>query len=123
MIGRSEKRIVMMVVKDDPMLSVMANELVQEANLEAFVSDTDGDAYAYLKDHATEVASLFVDIGLRDSIDGIALAIATAAYHPHIRICIASAQTGPQPTELPPSVRYLPKSWHALEVMDFMLPD
>ena len=110
-----------MVVEDDPILAEMACEMIEECGLSSYTADTGAAAYAYLESHAAEVASLFVDIGLRDSIDGIALAITTAADYPDIRICVTSGRSTARPPELPSTVRYLPKPWRALEVMDFML--
>lgn len=83
--------------------------LIQKANLEAFMSKTGSKGYSYLKDNTDKVALLFVDISLEDSINGIALAITTATDHPHIRICVTSARTKLRPTELPITVKYLTK--------------
>lgn len=111
-----------MVVEDDAVLSQMACDMVEECGLKAFCCDRGDAAYAHLAIHADAVAALFVDIGLRDTIDGIALAITASADHPWIRICVPSGQTQARPDELPTSIRFLPKPWRALEVLDFVLP-
>lgn len=116
-------RTIIMVVEDDAALSSMACEMVEECKLEPFACDSGNVAYGYLKTHADQVVAMFVDIGLRDSIDGIALAITTNADCPRIRICVTFGQTKTRPAGLLASVKFVPKPWRALEVLDFVLPD
>ncbi|RYC28962.1 hypothetical protein D3273_26430 [Lichenibacterium minor] len=116
-------RVTIMVVEDEAALSSMACEMVEECKLEPFACDPGDVAYGYLKTHADQIAALFVDIGVRDTIDGFALAITTNADCPRIRICVTSGQTKTRPAGLLASVKLVPKPWRALEVLDFVLPD
>lgn len=116
-----QPRTTVLVVEDDVTLASMACDMVEESGFTPFACDSGHVAYAYMEKHADQVAALFVDVVLRDSIDGIALAITTNADHPWVRICVTSGKTETRPPELPAAVTYLPKPWRALEVLEFVL--
>ena len=64
--------------------------------------------------------ALFADIGLRDSIDGVALALTTAERYPWISICVTSGSSATRPDALPRKARFISKPWRAAEVLAFV---
>ena len=120
MTQKTERRSTVMIVEDDLELSRMARDMVEECGLNAFECATGQAAHDHLDANADDVLALFADITLRDSIDGIALALTTAERYPWISICVTSGQSTLRPEVLPQKVRFISKPWRAAEVLAFM---
>ena len=120
MTQKADRRSTVMIVEDDAELSRMARDMVEECGLDAFECATGQAAHDHLTAHADAVLALFADIGLRDSIDGVALALTTAERYPWIRICVTSGQSALRPEVLPQKVRFISKPWRAAEVLAFV---
>ena len=116
----SERRSTILIVEDDVALSRMARDMVEECGLTAVECTTGQAAHDHLTTKADDVLALFADIGLDDSIDGVALALTTAERYPWIRICVTSGQSASRPDVLPPKVRFIAKPWRAVEVLAFV---
>ena len=114
------QRSTVMIVEDDLELSRMARDMVEECGLNAFECATGQAAHDHLTAHAEDVLALFADIALRDSIDGVALALTTAERYPWISICVTSGQSAVRPEVLPRKVRFISKPWRAAEVLAFV---
>ena len=89
----SERRSTVLIVEDDVALSRMARDMVEECGLTAVECTTGQAAHDHLTTKADDVLALFADIGLDDSIDGVALALTTAERYTWIRICVTSRQS------------------------------
>lgn len=120
MSNASERRSTVMIVEDDAELSRMARDMVEEYGLTAFECATGQAAHDHLTANADDVLALFTDICLRDSIDGVALALTTAERYPWISICVTSGLSDVRPEVLPRKVRFISKPWRAAEVMAFV---
>jgi DNA-binding NtrC family response regulator len=116
----SQRRDTVLIVEDDLGLSRMARDMVEECGLKAVECASGQAAHDHLAAHADEVRALFADIGLTDSIDGVALALTTAERYPWIRICVTSGQSDVRPEALPRKVRFISKPWRAAEVLAFV---
>lgn len=116
----TQRRATVLIVEDDLGLSRMARDMVEECGLEAVECASGQSAHDHLAAHADEIRALFADIGLTDSIDGVALALTTAERYPWIRICVTSGQSDVRPAELPRKVRFISKPWRAAEVLAFL---
>lgn len=116
----SEHRTLVLIVEDDPALSRMARDMVEESGLEAVECASGQAAHDTLAARAREIRALFADIGLGDSIDGIALALTTAERYPWISICVTSGRTATRPEVLPQKARFISKPWRAAEVLAFV---
>ena len=115
-----QRRETVLIVEDDPGLSRMARDMVEECGLKAVECASGQAAHDHLAAHAEEVRALFADIGLIDSIDGVALALTTAERYPWIRICVTSGQSDVRPEALPRKARFISKPWRAAEVLAFV---
>ena len=120
MTDNTAKRSVVMIVEDDPELSEMARDMVEECGLVAFECATGQAAHDYLAAEADGVLALFADVSLEDSIDGVALALTTAERYPWISICVTSGASATRPEVLPTKVRFISKPWRAAEVLAFV---
>ena len=120
MTTQTGRRSVVMIVEDDIELSRMARDMVEECGLEPFEFDSGQAAHDHLTTNAADVLALFTDIALRDSIDGVALALTTAERYPWISICVTSGRSATRPDGLPHKVRFISKPWRAAEVLAFV---
>ena len=120
MTTQTDRRSSVVIVEDDIELSRMARDMVEECGLTAFAFDTGQAAHDHLTANAADVLALFADIGLRDSIDGVALALTTAERYPWISICVTSGNSATRPDALPHKVRFISKPWRAAEVLAFV---
>ena len=120
MIQKTERRSTVMIVEDDLELSRMARDMVEECGLKAIECTTGQAAHDHLATNADDVRALFADITLRDSIDGVALALTTAERYPWISICVTSGQSDQRPEGLPRKARFISKPWRAAEVLAFV---
>ena len=120
MTQKTERRSTVLIVEDDLELSRMARDMVEECGLQAFECATGQAAHDHLSANADDVLALFADITLRDSIDGVALALTTAERYPWISICVTSGQSTTRPDVLPQKVRFISKPWRAAEVLAFV---
>ena len=120
MTTRTDRRSTVVIVEDDIELSRMARDMVEECGLRAFEFDTGQAAHDHLAANAADVLALFADIGLRDSIDGVALALTTAERYPWISICVTSGSSATRPDALPHKARFISKPWRAAEVLAFV---
>ena len=115
-----EKRSVVLIVEDDPVLAEMALEMVEEAGLSAVAADSVDAALDYLKENAGRVAAMFSDVRLKGALNGVELAAFVAVRWPEISICVTSGVALERPYRLPRNAHFMPKPWKALEVISFV---
>jgi len=89
-----KSRPVVLIVEDDPLLRMLAVEVVEEAG---FV--------------ALDISLLFTDIEMPGSMDGLKLARAVRDRWPPIKILIVSGKVRLQPSELPSNSCFVGKPY------------
>lgn len=80
---------IVLVVDDEPLLRMMAVDLVEEAGFQA-VEASDADAALAIFEARTDIAVLFTDIRMPGSIDGLELARRVATRWPSTGIILTS---------------------------------
>jgi DNA-binding NtrC family response regulator len=116
----ADRRSTVVIAEDEADLLSMVSDMVEECGLVPVPCATGQAAHDHLAAHAADVRALFADIKLRDSIDGVALALTTAERYPWIGICVTSGTCAARPAVLPQKVRFLAKPWRAAEVLAFI---
>lgn len=91
---------VVLTVEDDPLLRMLAVEVVEEAGFVALEAGNADEAVALLESRP-DVSLLFTDIDMPGSMDGLKLAHAVRDRWPPIKILIVSGKVRMQPSELP----------------------
>jgi CheY-like chemotaxis protein len=99
---------VILVVDDDPLLRMLAIELVNEAGFETLEA-CDADQAIAILESCSKIAVLFTDIDMPGSMDGLKLASVVSDRWPLIEILIASARVPLR--DLPPNSRFLRKPY------------
>ena len=115
--ARSGKAPVVLVVEDEPLLRMLAVEVVEEAGFVA-IEARDADEAVALLESRSDISLLFTDIDMPGSMDGLKLAHAVRDRWPPIKILLVSGQVRLQPSELPLSSRFVRKPYRAAAMME-----
>jgi CheY-like chemotaxis protein len=89
-----------LVVEDDPLLRMLAVDLVEDAGFEA-VEAGNADEAVQLLTTIPDIRILFTDIDMPGSMDGLKLAAVVRDGWPPVEIIIVSGMTLPSPSSLP----------------------
>jgi two-component system, response regulator PdtaR len=108
---------VVLVVEDEPLLRMMAVEVVEEAGFVALEAGNADEAVALLESRS-DIALLFTDINMPGSMDGLKLAHAVRGRWPPIKILLVSGQVRLQPSQLPSSSRFVGKPYLAAAMVE-----
>jgi CheY-like chemotaxis protein len=99
-------------VEDEPLLRMLAVEVVEEAGFIA-IEARDADEAVVLLESRTDITLLFTDINMPGSMDGLKLAHAVRDRWPPIKILLVSGQVRLQPSELPSNSCFVGKPYQA----------
>src|ERR1700727_1312662 len=91
---------VVLVVEDEPLLRMLAVDVVEEAGFIA-IEARDADEAVILLESRTDITLLFTDINMPGSMDGLKLAHAVRDRWPPIKILVVSGQQRLQFSDLP----------------------
>ncbi len=107
------------VVEDDPVLRQDTVDMLESAGLRV-VGFADGEhALDYLCHHQEGVAAVFTDVKL--ATDGFKIAALVTEFFPGIVVIVTSGQYAERPPGLNEAVRYLPKPWLPLDVVNALI--
>ncbi len=90
-------------MEDDPLLRMLAVEVVEEAGFVALEAGNADEAVALLESRP-DISLLFTDIDIPGSMDGLKLAHAVRDRWPPLKILIVSGKVRVQPSQLPSTV-------------------
>ena len=108
---------VVLVVEDDPLLRMLAVEVVEEAGFIAIEARDADEAVILLESH-TDIALLFTDINMPGSMDGLKLAHAVRDRWPPIKILVVSGKQQLQYSDLPPNSCFVGKPYQASALVE-----
>ena len=115
-----------LVVDDDPLVRLIAMEILEEAGFQVLGAHHGDAAYAMMEERHSEVVLLFTDVQMPGTLDGFALARAVSASWPHVSIVVASGHAKPEPGQMPQKARFIGKPFGAKVVHEHLreiLPD
>lgn len=93
-------RFKVLVVEDEPLVRMLAVDVVEEAGFEA-IEAVNADQALELLDEQRDIRILFTDIDMPGSMDGLALAAAVHERWKQIHIIVVSGKQRPASAELP----------------------
>jgi two-component system, response regulator PdtaR len=108
---------VVLVVEDEPLLRMLAIEVVEEAGFVA-IEARDADEAVALLESRSDIALLFTDINMPGSMDGLKLAHAVRGRWPPIKILLVSGRVRLQPSQLPSSSRFVRKPYRTAAMVE-----
>src|ERR1700733_10289548 len=112
MVTSSSNPLVVLVVEDDPLLRMMAVEVVEEAGYVAIEAGNADEAVTLLESRA-DISLLFTDINMPGSMDGLKLAHAVRNRWPPIKILVVSGEQQLQPSDLPSNSSFVGKPYQS----------
>jgi CheY-like chemotaxis protein len=108
---------VVLIVEDEPLLRMLAVEVVEEAGFVALEAG-DADEAVILLESRPDIALLFTDIDMPGSMDGLKLARAVRDRWPPIKILVVSGHVRPRQKDLPPNSRFVGKPYRAAAMVE-----
>jgi CheY-like chemotaxis protein len=108
---------VVLVVEDEPLLRMLAVEVVEEAGFLA-IEARDADEAVVLLESRTDIILLFTDINMPGSMDGLKLAHAVRLRWPPIKILVVSGKQQLQSSDLPSNSCFVGKPYRVSELVD-----
>jgi CheY-like chemotaxis protein len=106
-----------LVVEDEPLLRMLAVEVVEEAGFVALEAGNADEAVALLESRS-DIALLFTDINMPGSMDGLKLAHAVRGRWPPIKILLVSGRVRLQLSQLPSSSRFVRKPYRTAAMVE-----
>lgn len=98
-----------LVVEDEPILLLMASDIVEDAGLHPILAGNADEAIRILEVRR-DVRVVFTDVRMPGSMDGVRLAVAVRERWPPIKLLIVSGHFVKGP-ELPEGARFLRKPY------------
>jgi two-component system, response regulator PdtaR len=108
---------VVLIVEDEPLLRMLAVEVVEEAGYVALEAGDADEAIALLESRP-HIALLFTDIDMPGSMDGLKLAHAVRDRWPPVKILVVSGHVRPRQADLPPNTRFVGKPYRAAAMVE-----
>lgn len=105
--SRRHKAIVL-VVEDEPILRMMAVDIVEEGGFEAIEASDANEAIAILEARH-DIRLVFTDVDMPGGMDGLKLAAAIRDRWPPIEVIVTSGKALPEGIDLPARVIFIPK--------------
>lgn len=100
-----------LVAEDEPLVRMLAAEVLTEAGFTVVETAHAGEAMAALHARSASVHLLFTDIHMPGLISGLDLAHQVQRLWPHIALLIVSGEFSPAEKDLPAGSRFLPKPY------------
>ena|SRR5579872_762073 len=110
-------RPVVLVVEDEPLLRMLAVEVVEQAGFIA-IEAQDADEAVILLESRADITLLFTDINMPGSMDGLKLARAARDRWPPIKILLVSGKQRPLLSDLPSNSCFVEKPYQALALAE-----
>ena len=112
-----ESRPVVLVVEDEPLLRMLAVEVVEEAGFIAIEARDADEAVVFLESRS-DITLPFTDINMPGSMDGLKLAHAVRDRWPPIKILVVSGKQQLQYSDLPPNSCFVGKPYQASALVE-----
>ena len=109
-------KVVVLIVEDEPIIRMLAADMVEEAGFEVLEAGNADEAVRILESRL-DVRIVFTDIDMPGSMDGLKLAAAVRRRWPPIEIVLTSGHRSISASELPERSVFFPKPYgHGLVV-------
>jgi CheY-like chemotaxis protein len=115
--GLAVKENVVLVVEDEPLIRMIAVEMLADAGWSVVEFATADEASVFCKQLDNDIAAVFTDINVPGAMDGLGLAALVAASRPTAAIVVTSGPYREPPAHLVDRVPFLPKPWDAQSLL------
>ena len=108
---------VIVVVEDEPLLSLDISDALSAKGHEVIAVPNADDAIKVLE-FRNDIHTIFTDIDLPGSTDGLELAAAVRDRWPPVHIIVTTGKGAPQRDEMPANSIFIAKPYHNAEVLE-----
>jgi two-component system, response regulator PdtaR len=115
-VGSAHNLAVILVVEDEALLSLEISDALRDQGYEVIAVANADDAINVLETR-NDIRTIFTDINMPGSMDGLKLAAAVRNRWPPVNIIVTTGMTAPLPDELPAKSLFIPKPYHSAEVL------
>lgn len=112
-----------LVVDDDDLVRCAAVMVLEEAGYRTVEAACVSEALDVIRDDPRRISHLFTDVRMPGRQDGIDLARIVRKEHPHIGVVITSGYHDHQVDAVDHCVRFLPKPWTTIDVLNVVVPN
>ena len=109
------KKELVLVVEDEPLLRMLAIDVVEEAGFEA-IEAANADIAVAILESRTDIRIVFTDIDMPGSMDGVKLAAAIRDRWPPIDIIVTSGHVSLESIALPDRAVFYSKPYNTAKV-------
>jgi CheY-like chemotaxis protein len=106
-----------LVVEDEPLLSLNISEALRDKGYEAIAVTNADDAIKVLESR-DDIHTIFTDINMPGSMDGLKLAAAVRDRWPPVNIIVTTGMKAPRRDEMPASSLFIAKPYRNTEVIE-----
>jgi len=114
---RSEILVAILVVEDEPLLCLDISDALSANDYEVIAVSNADDAIKVLE-FRNDISTIFTDIDLRGSTNGLKLAAAVRDRWPPVNIIVTTGKSPPRRDELPANSIFIAKPYRNAEVLD-----
>ncbi len=109
-------RKLVLIVEDEPLLLVMASDMIEDAGFDVVTAANADDALLTLRQRS-DVHIMFTDIRMPGSMDGLSLAAKVRAHFPPMGIVVTSGHERPVSSQLPARGLFLAKPYQERDLV------
>ena len=109
--------VVILVVEDEPLISLDISEALRDKGYYVINAANADDAIKVLES-CNDVRTIFTDINMPGSMDGLNLAAAVRDRWPPVNIIVTTGMRAPRPDELPTKSLFIAKPYHSSDVLE-----
>jgi DNA-binding NtrC family response regulator len=111
----ASRKSIVLIVEDEPIIRMMAVDMVSNAGFEVLVAENADEAVQILETQ-TGVRIVFTDIDMPGSMDGLKLALAVRGRWPPIEIILTSGHHRVAKSEMPERSVFIAKPYGADQI-------
>lgn len=113
-------RVKILIVEDEPLVRMVAVDLVEEAGFEA-IEASDADEAILFLENIPDIRILMTDIDMPGSMDGLKLAAAVRDRWPPIKIVVVSGKQRPHASDMPEHSLFFAKPYDIRKMADTLI--
>lgn len=108
---------VILIVEDEPLLCLDISEALRSEGYDVLATSNADDAIEVLQSR-TDIRTIFTDINMPGSMDGLKLAAAVRDRWPPVNIIVTTGMRAPGPDELPAKALFIAKPYRSGDVLE-----
>jgi CheY-like chemotaxis protein len=115
-----DRKAVVLVVENDPIIRMGALQLVADAGFEAIEADSADEAIRFLEARS-DIRLVFTDVGMPGTMDGIKLSHYIRGRWPPVKLIVVSGNAIIKESHLPVGAKLFPKPYRDGSIVEAMI--